>query len=55
MVAYKAPVDEYMFVLHEVLRIQDFAHIPGFENVSEELTRQILRSGRPSDRPDGGV
>ncbi|HEV2160548.1 acyl-CoA dehydrogenase family protein [Bradyrhizobium sp.] len=42
MVAYKAPVDEYMFVLHELLRIQDFAHVPGFENVSEELTRQIL-------------
>jgi alkylation response protein AidB-like acyl-CoA dehydrogenase len=42
MVAYKAPVEEYMFVLHEVLRIQDFTHVPGFENVSEELTRQIL-------------
>lgn len=42
MVAYKAPVDEYMFILHEVLRIQDFTHVPGFENVSEELTRQIV-------------
>ena len=36
MAVYKAPVDDYMFILHELLNIQELTHLRGFENVSED-------------------
>ncbi len=42
MPAYKAPVDDYMFVLHDLLRIQDMGQIPAFSDLSEDLTRPIF-------------
>jgi alkylation response protein AidB-like acyl-CoA dehydrogenase len=42
MTVYKAPVDDYMFVLHELLRVQELASLEAFANVSADMTRQIL-------------
>ena len=55
MVACKTSVEEYMFILYDVLRIQDFTHVRGFENVSEELMRQIAYLHMIEPRANAGV
>jgi alkylation response protein AidB-like acyl-CoA dehydrogenase len=42
MTVYRAPVEDYMFVLHELLRVQDLSPLKAFENVGADMTRQIL-------------
>lgn len=42
MTIYKAPINDHVFILHELLRVQDLTDIDGFENVNEEFTRQVL-------------
>lgn len=39
---YTAPVQDWQFVLHDVLNIAQYAHLPGFADLSPELTDEIL-------------
>ncbi|WP_372603794.1 acyl-CoA dehydrogenase C-terminal domain-containing protein [Actibacterium sp.] len=43
MPIYRAPVDDYHFLLHDVARVQDHADLPGFADLSPEFTAAVLR------------
>jgi alkylation response protein AidB-like acyl-CoA dehydrogenase len=45
MPSYKAPVADTLFVLNEVIRIGDYAHLPGFEEATPDLVAAILEEG----------
>lgn len=42
MPTYHAPVEDGLFLLRDVLRVQDHAHLPGFEELSPEFCAQVL-------------
>jgi hypothetical protein len=42
MPVYRAPVDDYRFVLHELLELEKQTDLPGFADVSAELIDDIL-------------
>ncbi|HEX7887381.1 MAG TPA: acyl-CoA dehydrogenase family protein, partial [Phenylobacterium sp.] len=42
MPTYSPPTDDYMFLLHEVLRVHEREDIAGFADLEPDLTRQIL-------------
>ncbi|HEX7886824.1 MAG TPA: acyl-CoA dehydrogenase C-terminal domain-containing protein [Phenylobacterium sp.] len=42
MATYSPPVDDYLFLLHDVLRVQTRDDIEGFAELEPEFTRQIL-------------
>lgn len=42
MPTYKAPVADTLFLLHDVFRIDRHANLPGFEEVSPDLSKAIL-------------
>ena len=42
MPSYRAPVDDTLFLLNDVLQMQRYSDLPGFADVSPELTAQIL-------------
>lgn len=45
MPTYKAPVDDFKFILKDFLRIQDHSDLPGFDVLDDELIDQILNGG----------
>jgi alkylation response protein AidB-like acyl-CoA dehydrogenase len=45
MPSYKAPVNDTLFVLNEVIRIGDYAHLPCFAEVTPDLVSAILEEG----------
>lgn len=45
MPTYKAPVDDFMFLFHELLEIQNRDDLPGFSELTEDMTRAILEGG----------
>ncbi len=45
MPSYKAPVRDTLFVLNEVLQIQQYAALPGFSEASPDLVSAILTEG----------
>jgi len=45
MPTYKAPVDEFKFILKDFLHVLDFTDVPGFDALDEELIDQILENG----------
>ena len=45
MPTYKAPVADTEFLLNEVLQIEQYAHLPGFEEVTPDLVAAILSEG----------
>lgn len=42
MPTYKAPVEDYLFVLHDLLRVQDLDDLAGFSELTIDLTRPVL-------------
>jgi len=42
MPSYKAPVDEVLFLLHDVFDIQRYSNLPGFAEASPDLVEAIL-------------
>ena len=45
MPSYKAPLRDLTFVLDEVLRIERFANLPAFQEVTPEIVTAILKEG----------
>ena len=45
MPSYKAPVADTQFILNDVIRIADYAHLPGFAETSPDLIAAILEEG----------
>jgi alkylation response protein AidB-like acyl-CoA dehydrogenase len=42
---YRAPVRDQVFIINEVLRLESYANLPGFADVSAELVQQVLEEG----------
>jgi alkylation response protein AidB-like acyl-CoA dehydrogenase len=42
MPSYKAPVRDTVFVLNEVLKLESYANLPGFENVSADIVTAVV-------------
>jgi len=45
MPTYKAPVDDFLFLFHDLLKIQDRTDLPGFADLTADMTRAILEGG----------
>lgn len=45
MPQYQAPINDSKFILNEVLKIDRFANLPGFENASPDIIEAILTEG----------
>ena len=45
MPTYKAPVDEFKFMLKDFLNVLDFTDVPGFDALDDELIDSILDNG----------
>jgi alkylation response protein AidB-like acyl-CoA dehydrogenase len=43
--AYRAPVRDQMFILRDVLRLEDYAALPGFADAPMDVVEQILTEG----------
>ncbi len=42
MPRYQAPVEDWQFLLHDVLRVERYADLPGFADLSPEFTSSLL-------------
>lgn len=42
MPTYSAPIADWQFLLHDVLRVQDHSSLPGFSDLSPDFTEQVL-------------
>ncbi len=45
MPTYKAPVDDTLFLLNDVLKIERYGNIPGFADATPDVVRAILQEG----------
>ena len=45
MPSYKAPVDDVLFILNDVLDIQRYSHLAGFADATPDVIEAILREG----------
>ncbi len=42
MLTYRAPHEDWQFVLHDLLKIERHTHLPGFPELTPEFTSQVL-------------
>lgn len=42
MLTYRAPLEDWQFVMHDVLKVNRYAALPGFSDLSPEFTSQVL-------------
>ncbi|HTI67559.1 MAG TPA: acyl-CoA dehydrogenase C-terminal domain-containing protein [Caulobacteraceae bacterium] len=42
---YRAPVRDHVFLLNEVLRLENYANLPGFADASPDVVEQIIEEG----------
>jgi len=45
MPIYNAPTRDFRFIINEMLDIESYGNLPGFENASEDLVNSILEEG----------
>ncbi len=45
MQTYRAPVDDFRFILHEVLEVDNYRNLPSFKELSPDLVGAILEEG----------
>ncbi|MEO1472826.1 MAG: acyl-CoA dehydrogenase C-terminal domain-containing protein [Pseudomonadota bacterium] len=45
MPRYEAPVRDMQFILHELLSVQNYSNLPGFEDATPDVIDQILEEG----------
>lgn len=45
MPSYKAPVEDFMFLFHELLEIDKRTDLPGYEDLTPDMTQAILEGG----------
>ncbi|MCE2482545.1 MAG: acyl-CoA dehydrogenase C-terminal domain-containing protein [Alphaproteobacteria bacterium] len=45
MQTYRAPLDDFRFILHDVLEVDNYRNLPGFEELSPDLVAAILAEG----------
>ncbi|MDE2435107.1 MAG: acyl-CoA dehydrogenase C-terminal domain-containing protein [Sphingomonadales bacterium] len=45
MPIYKAPTRDTLFVINELLRLEDYGNLPGFENASADMTNAVIEEG----------
>lgn len=45
MPQYQAPINDSKFILNEVLKIDRFSNLPGFENAAPDMIEAILTEG----------
>lgn len=44
MPTYRAPVDDWQFLLHDVLHVTERSDLPGFSDLTPDLTAQVLNA-----------
>ena len=45
MPSYKAPVEDTLFVLNDVIRVAEYGQLPGFEEATPDLVQAVLEEG----------
>jgi|SRR5580658_119649 alkylation response protein AidB-like acyl-CoA dehydrogenase len=45
MPSYKAPVEDFLFVFHDLLRIEERTDLPGFADLTPDMTGAMLEGG----------
>ena len=44
MPTYRAPVEDWQFLLHDVLHVEQYAALPGFADLTPEFTAEVLNA-----------